>query len=149
MTKSEFENLLLPELEKNKANISEKFDQLIQNLSKSIVGIDIMIFTSQDGDGFFNIYANAQGPDLYVRQKEIEKFADLFEPKFTENGIEPYIPTVDDPFNVEFEVNDTIVDTVSKWIQINFANKNYPPGITFRVAGAEGYGTITPITLSE
>jgi|GEM_PF-4862624 len=148
MNKSEYENQLLLELEKNKDNISEKLDCLIQNLTKDIVGIDIMIFASQEEDGYFSIYAHALGSDLYVRQKEIQNFASLFDPKFTEYGIEPYIPMIDATFD-EFEVNDPIVNTVSKWIQINFSKKNHPPNITFRVDGADGYGTITPIVISN
>ncbi|MEO9532686.1 MAG: DUF6389 family protein [Crocinitomicaceae bacterium] len=147
MGKPEFENQLKAELEKNKSSISINIDQLISNLTEKISGINIGIFTSQDGDGMFSIYANAIGPDLYVRQKEIKEYANLFDPKFTSNGIEPYIPTVDDPFEVDFDVNDCIVDLVALWLKASFSSKSFPDGAEFQIVGNDGYGTVTPLSL--
>lgn len=148
MNKSEFENQIKIELTKNLSQISAQFDGLLGSLTEKIRGIYIGVFPSQDGDGFFNIHANADGPDLYVRQKEIQEFAELFGPKHTPNGIDPFIPTLD-PFNNDFDVNDCVVDTVANWVKENFSDKNFPEGVTFQIIGDEMYGTITPITLAE
>lgn len=147
MNESDFEKELIEALEQNKSSISDHLDGLIQNLTEKITGIDIGIFTSQDGDGHFSIYANAIGPDLYVRQKEIKEFANLFNPKYTTNGLEPHIPTLD-PFEVDFYVNDLIVDVVATWFQSSFSDKSYPENVVFRIVSPEDYGTVTPIELS-
>lgn len=148
MTKQEFEKQLHESLEKNKSEISKNLDRLIQNLTDKITGIGIGIFPSQDGDGYFNIYTNANGPDLYVRQQEIKEFANLFNPQFSQNGIEPFIPIVDDPFDIEFDVNDSIVDNVSKWFQSTFSDKKYPENVSFKIYGSDGYGTLGTLDLS-
>jgi hypothetical protein len=148
MDKLEFENQLKVELEKNKSEISTKIEKLKSNLTEKISGIDVGIFTSQDGDGMFSIYANALGTDLYVRQKEIQDYASLFDPKFTENGIEPYISTVEDPFDLDFDLNDCIVDTVAEWLKSICHSISFPEGISFQIIGTESYGTITPISLT-
>lgn len=149
MTKEEYQEALLVELEKNKLEISEKFDLLLGKITDKITGIYIGIFTSQDGDGMFSIHANAEGPDLYVRQKEIEEFAWLFDPRISPGKIEPFVPTFYDPFSTGFCVNDCIVDLVSTWFVENFSNKTFPEGVSFTIVSSEGYGTLTPIKLNK
>ena len=148
MTEPEYKQSLLTELEKNKLVISEKLDDLLENISEKITGIYIGIFPSQDGDGMFSIYANAEGKDLYVRQQEIKEYASLFDPKISPGKIEPFIPTFD-PFNVGFNVNDCLLDVVSNWFYSRFSKKQYPKGVTFVIVGRDDYGTITPIVLQK
>jgi hypothetical protein len=149
MTRADYELELLTELEKNKQDISTMLDMLLENISEKIKGIYIGIFPSQDGDGMFSIHANADGPDLYVRQQEIKEYASLFNPIILPGKIEPFVPTFYDPFNVEFDVNECLVDLVANWFYSNFSGKVYPQGVTFSIVGAEDYGTVTPLFLQK
>ena len=61
--------------------------------------------------------------------------------------IEPYIPTVD-PFDIDFEANNIVVDCSAKWLaklwsQLNTKDVQIP----VLIVGHDDYGTITPVRL--
>src|ERR1700739_2329425 len=134
MIKEELQKQLLTELNKNESNVIEKINRLLKNIPVKAKMLNLQIFPSQDGDGMFSIYAGVDGPDLYVLSKAIKEYADIFNPKHTANGIVPYIPTIYNS-NVDYDVNDVIVDCTAKWLEsvwekINKTNLQIPVYIT-------------------
>lgn len=111
-----FEEELSSELAKHSGSIASSLKELFAKLPENTREIHIEVFANQDGDGMFSVYVSLEGPDMYVLNKSIEEYACLFEPKYVGTTIKPYIPTVD-PFEVDFEVNDVVVDCVANWIK--------------------------------
>jgi len=126
--------------------LSVELEKHSRHASKAIQ-LNLEIFTSQDGDGFFSIRANLEGPDLYVLNKAIDKVADIFDPKYVDGEITPYIPTVD-PFDIEYEANDVVVDSAAKWLSKLWGNLDVEKiSIPTFIIGHDEYGTTTPIQL--
>lgn len=147
MEESELQAELNSVLSEHTKEATEKLNIVLNNIPEKAISINLEIFTSQDREGFFSVGVNLDGPDLYVLNKAIREYVDIFDPKYTENGIEPYIPTVD-PFEIEYEANDTVVDCVANWLREIWDNVN-KENITIPVyiVGHDEYGTTTPIQL--
>lgn len=147
MEEQELERQLMTELQKHSESALKAMSDVIASLPEKAVQLNFEIFPAQDGDGFFSIRANLDGPDLYVLNKEIDSVADIFNPKYVNGNIEPYIPTVD-PFEIEYEANNIVVDCSAKWLsrlwaQLDTANIQVP----VLIVGHDDYGTITPVLL--
>ncbi|WP_223789919.1 DUF6389 family protein [Marinicella meishanensis] len=142
-----FEEELKEVLEKNSQNALNALNTLFKNIPAKATEIDINIFTSQDGDGFFSIRADLNGPDLYVLNKEIKDCADIFDPRIIDGEIIPYVPTVD-PFDTELEINDIVVDCAAAWIASIWPKVNKQScQLPVSIIGHDEYGTTTPLTL--
>lgn len=110
-------------------DVLSKHDEFaIQRISKvlSILPIEtksvsIMVSPNQDGDGCFSVFLSLDGHDLYVLNKQIQDYFEIFSPKYSNSGLNPYIPIVD-PFNVDFDVNDIVADIVVKWLILLWKN---------------------------
>ncbi|MCU7811451.1 MAG: hypothetical protein KZQ77_09455 [Candidatus Thiodiazotropha sp. (ex Notomyrtea botanica)] len=147
MDEQTFELQLNAELVKHSDNAKNAMQRIIDSLPEKARQLNLEIFGAQDGDGLFSIRANLDGPDLYVLNKTIDHVADIFDPKYVNGEITPYIPTVD-PFDIEYEANDVVVDCAAKWLsqlweQLVIAQVHIPVFII----GHDEYGTITPIQL--
>ena len=148
MKKEEYKNLLEKELIKNSEDALSAMKATIAALPEKSKHLYFEIFTSQDRDGFFSIRANLDGPDLYVLNKAIDNVADIFDPKFINGELKPFIPTTANPFKIEYELNDVAVDCAAKWLselwkQLDSNSVSVPVSIV----GHDDYGTTTPITL--
>lgn len=148
MNAQEFTNALEAELEKHSASVIEKWKKVFSILPDETKAVSVIISPTQDGDGIFDIYVSLDGPDLYVLNKKISDHYQLFSPEHTPNGIEPYIPDVD-PFDVDFEVNGTVVDIVlpwleKLWVKVKVEELSVPVGIY----GDEGYGSRSSVQLN-
>ena len=147
MSKDEFIAELLASLETHTDIAREQIPRLLKSLPQDATRLDLQVFPAQDGDGFFSIRASVEGPDRFVINKAIDAHADLFDARYTENGIQPHIPIVD-PFDVEYEVNDIVVDCAAKWLQDVWASLGKVDcSIPVVVVGHDDYGTVTPVTL--
>ena len=147
MSEDEFIAELSASLERQSDNAREQIPRLIGSIPQTATRLDLQIFPAQDADGFFNIRASVDGPDLYVINKAIDAHADIFDAKYTEHGIEPRIPTVD-PFDVEYEVNDIVVDCAAKWLQNVWTSLGrIDCSVPVVVVGHDDYGTTTPVEL--
>lgn len=147
MNKTEYQSQLIDEMNKHKSKVIEKITKLLKTLPVKANTLDIEIFPSQDGDGMFEIYASVSGPDLYVLNKAIEKYADIFSPKYKSVDVVPYIPLLDGS-SVDFDVNDALVDCVAKWLKDIWQQMEKSVlEIPVSIVGHDGYGTITPIKL--
>ena len=148
MDKQEFINTLQTELKKHSTDVIAKWKKVMSMLPDEAKAVEITISPTQDGDGIFDIFVSLDGPDLYVLNKKIEDHFKLFSPVHTLNGVEPHIPEVD-PFDVDFEVNDTVVDTVLPWLEGLWAEVR-PSALSVPVGiyGEEGYGSRPSAQLS-
>ena len=53
-----------------------------------------------------------------------------------------------DPFDVEYEVNDIVIDSAAKWLQEVWASLgNIVCSIPVVVVGHDDYGTLTPMEI--
>ena len=135
------------ELEKHSDAAKNAMQLVLDAVPEKAKQLNFEIFPAQDDDGFFTIRANPDGPDLYVLNKHIREVADIFDPKYIDGEICPYIPTVD-PFDIEYEANDIVVDCAANWLAKLWKNLNISHvKIPVYVVGHDDYGTITPIKL--
>ena len=142
-----FEEELSSELAKHSGSMASSLKDLFANIPENTREIHIEVFASQDGDGMFSVYVSLEGPDLYVLNKSIERYASLFEPKYVGTTIKPYIPTVD-PFEFDFEVNDVVVDCVANWIKSVWERPMVlASNVRVIVVGHDSFGTVTPFEL--
>ncbi|MCE9556825.1 MAG: DUF6389 family protein [Planctomycetes bacterium] len=147
MTELEFIAELTTVLERHSDSARTLISELLASLPDRATRLDLVIFPSQDADGFFTVAASVDGPDLYVINKAIRGHAELFGPKHTESGVEPPIPIVDSD-DVDYSVNDIVVDCAAKWLQTIWQSiGNVQCRIPVVIVGHDDYGTITPINL--
>lgn len=147
MTRDEFVRSLRAVLEGHSRVAAERILQTLGSIPAAARGLDFQIMPSQEGDGPFSVSASLEGPDLYVLNKAIGGCASIFAVVHTGTGLDPPVPMVD-PDDVEFEVNDTIVDVAAEWLQQVWRGLEIPAeGIPVRIVGEEGWGTKTPVAL--
>jgi len=148
MNSQEFTEILKAELDKHSASVIDKWKKVLSILPEETKAVSVIISPTQDGDGVFDIFVSLDGPDLHVLNNKIRGHYLLFSPVHTENGIEPYIPDVD-PFDVEFEVNDTVVDIVLPWLERLWVEvKDEKLTIPVGIYGDEGYGSKSSVQLN-
>ena len=147
MTESEYTTELTTILDGQSDAARTQIPLLLASLPATATRLDFQIFPAQDGDGFFNVRASVDGPDLYVINKSIDAHADLFDAKYTENGIQPPIP-IFDCFDVDYPVNDIVVDCAARWLQSVWQSLgNVNCAIQVVIVGHDDNGTVTPIEL--
>lgn len=78
--------------------------------------VEVGIHPTQDEEGMFSIMIHLIGPDLYVLNKAIEPYSELFGVKFIENKLQPEVPLFD-PYETSFSVNDLIVEVGIDWLK--------------------------------
>lgn len=147
MTESEFTAELSSLLAQHSDAVRTKLPLLLASLPERATRLDLQVFPAQDGDGFFTVRASVDGPDLYVINKAIDEHAELFDAKYTEAGVEPPIPIVD-PFDVDYPVNDIVVDCAAVWLQSVWQSLDAVDcRMPVVIVGHDDYGTKTPIEL--
>ena len=121
-----------------------KLPALVPATAKSM---EIVIFIDQDGEGFLDVRASLEGPDLYVLNKAIEDAAVLFETKMVDGEMVPPLPLVD-PDEDELPVQDILTDLAADWLKAVWEGVD-PSGIRIPVVivSHDGYGTKVPILL--
>jgi hypothetical protein len=126
----------------------DQLARLLTAIPAQATELQLEVFPSQDGDGFFAIRAGVVGPDLYVINKAIDKYADMFAPRYNETGVEPPIPMVH-PEGVNYCVNDILVDCAAKWLQAVWQSLgDVDCQVPVVVIGHDDYGTLTPLELN-
>ncbi len=144
MDKHTLEEELNRELEKHSNTAKNAIQVVLNALPEKAKQLNFEIFPAQDGDGFFTIRVILDGPDLYVLNKSISEFANIFDPKYIDGEISPYIPTVD-PFDIDYEANDVIVNCAANWLANLWNGLNISKvSIPVYVVGHNDYGTVTP-----
>ena len=148
MEERQYRTELRKVLDENSTIVINKLNATLQTLPKKSKSIELMIFPDQDGEGTFDVRVSLSGPDLYVLNEKVKDSAGLINVKNTPTGLEPRIPLID-PFNSEFEVNDTLVDVVSDWLKSIWQQaetRNISLPVT--ILADEGYGRNLPIKLN-
>ncbi|WP_220217323.1 DUF6389 family protein [Gilliamella sp. ESL0441] len=64
----------------------------------------------------FSIIIHLIGPDLYVLNKVIEPYRELFDVKVIDNKLQPEVPLFD-PYETPFSVNDLIIKVSIDWLK--------------------------------
>ena len=147
MTESEFTSALRAVLDSHSVRVTSTMRQLLAALPAKAQSLNFEVFPSQDGEGDFSIRANLDGPDLYVLNKAINEYADLFVVRWTETGVDPPVPIVAST-TTEFEVNDVVVDCAASWLRDVWESLgDVECSIPIRIVGHDDYGTSTPIDL--
>ena len=140
MTQTEYQEELQAVLADHSADATRRIQQLLSRIPAQTRSLVFEVFPTQDADGCFDVRATLAGPDLYVLNQAIADRADIFEVSFTDTGVEPVVPLVD-PEDVDFDVNDTIVDVVAMWLRAIWATVDSSSlRIPVRVEGHDGYG---------
>ena len=146
-TEQEFVADLTQVLSRYTDTVRVKITRLLSNLPDQAIHLNFEVFASQDADGFFTIRANLDGPNLYVFNQAIASYAALFDTHYAETGIEPTIPLVD-PFDVDYPVNDIIVDCTANWLKDVWQSLvDMKCTIPVMIIGHDDYGTVTPIEI--
>lgn len=121
MNQEAFKQELEEVLSKHNENAIQRINKVLNILPIKTKSVYLMVFPSQDGDGNFSVSVNLDGQDLYILNKQIQEYSEIFSPKYVYSEINPYIPTVD-PFNLDFEVNDTVANIVVEWLALLWKN---------------------------
>ncbi len=109
--------------------------------------ITLEIFVDQGGEGFLDIRAGLEGPDLYALNQAIATHADLFTTIMAEDGLSPDLPLMDGD-NEDFSVQDVLTDCGVTWLSSVWTNVHHSAcPIPVEVISSEGYGTLLPYSL--
>lgn len=149
MNQDRFKQELAEVLLKHSENAVQRINKVLTFLPAETKSVSIMISLNQDGDGDFSVYISLDGPDLYVLNKQIQEYFEIFSPTYNKSGLNPYIPTVD-PFDVDFEVNDTVADVVVEWLSSLWKKvKSENVTVPVYICVDEDYGSTPFITIKE
>ena len=149
MEKEEYISQVTQVLDSSSQDIKEKFHDALGAIPEKAKSIAVCVFTDQEGEGFLDIRISLDGPDLYNLNKEIKDNADLFETKIVEGKVEPPMPLLD-PFDLDFDSADTLVDTASSWLEKELKNTDLSKvNIPITILNPDGYGTLKPIKLKR
>jgi len=140
---------LSSDLQLHTAEAARRIRHVLKNLPPRTRSVELIVFPTQDGDGTFSIRASLEGPDLYVLNKAIKEFADIFDVIYTEGGVEPEVPLVN-PFDTGFQVNDAIADCAAQWLQQVWRTlEDVKPSIPITILADSDCATLTPIVLYQ
>lgn len=149
MIESEYKIELRKILDSYSAHTVSLLNQIIESIPQNAQEIELMIFPDQDGEGTFSIRVSLSGPDLYVLNKAIDKNADLFNVKHTQNGLEPNVPLMD-PSDEDFDVNTVLCDTVATWLEELWERVEQSKlQLPVTIVADEYYGALLPKKLNQ
>lgn len=148
MNEHEYRKALSVILEDHTASARIKLAEVLKNLPRQARSIQIVVSPEQGGEGAFSVHVTLDGPDLYVLNKAIRGWAELFTVRHASYGLDPPVPLMD-AFGETFEVNDAVVDVAAGWVQRIWQTlEDLHPRLPATVTGHDEYGTVTPITLT-
>ena len=116
MTKTEYTTILQSILNMHTQDAIAKINSIKPILPEKARSVEVGIHPTQDEEGMFSIMIHLIGPDLYVLNKAIEPYRELFDVKFIENKLQPEVPLFD-PYETPFSVNDLIVEVSIDWLK--------------------------------
>ncbi|EAT2183000.1 hypothetical protein EZ281_02490 [Salmonella enterica] len=116
MTKTEYMTALQDILRMHTQEAVDKICRIKNILPVKTSAVEVGIHPSQDEEGMFCVMIHLRGPDLYVLNKAIAPYRELFEVKFIDGNLQPEVPLFD-PDEVSFSVNDLIVEVGIVWVK--------------------------------
>jgi hypothetical protein len=143
MNKQDYIQIVIKALNAEADFIKGKFENVLNNPPPKATGIDVFTFTDQDGEGVLDIRISMVGPEVYVLNKQIGDNAVLFDS--TASGL-PML----DPFDLEFDACDTLVDLAAQWLKEELAKLDLSQTtLPIRILNPDGYGTCGITTLKK
>lgn len=115
MNQDEYKKVLWKILDMQTYDAVSNINKIKRILPEKANAVQIGIHPSQENDGMFDIIIHLQGPDLYLLNKSIKPYCQLFNVKYVEGVLQPNVPLFDFD-EVSFSVNDTIVEVSIGWI---------------------------------
>ncbi len=147
MTKYDYQEALCRVLEAHTEVALDKLAGLFARLPEKAREIQFGIFPDQGGEGAFSVMIGLEGPDLYVLNKAIDGYRELFDVVHGEDGLVPPVPM----FSSEppFCVQDAIADAAAEWIETLWARggRGVSP-LPAMVYAHDDYGTDLPRALA-
>ena len=116
MTETQFTKALKDILNVHTQEAVEKIRRIRAILPEKTRAVEVGIHPCQDQDGTFSVMVHLRGPDVYVLNKTIAAYRELFDVKIIGGKLHPDVLLVD-PEEVSFSVNDLIVETGIVWIK--------------------------------
>lgn len=116
MTETEYRAVLHDTLKSHTQAALDLILQIKNNLPEKAKTAEFGIHPNQDEDGLFSVMVHLCGPDLYVLNKSIEQYRELFDVKFTGGELQPNVPVFDSG-DVSFSINDLIVEIGIDWVK--------------------------------
>lgn len=148
MTKHDYQDALRRALDAHTAAALHTLAGMFARLPGKAREIQFGIFPDQGGEGTFSVVIGLEGPDLYVLNKAIEGYRNLFDVVHGEAGLEPPLPL----FSTEpaFCVQDAIADAAAGWVETLWdqAGRAVSP-LPAMVYAQDDYGTDLPRALSR
>lgn len=148
MTKHDYQDALRRALDAHTAAALHTLAGMFARLPGKAREIQFGIFPDQGGEGTFSVVIGLEGPDLYVLNKAIEGYRNLFDVVHGEAGLEPPLPL----FSTEpaFCVQDAIADAAAGWVETLWdqAGRAVSP-LPAMVYAHDDYGTDLPRALSR
>ncbi len=120
MTEEDYKNKLIEALDREKDAMLSNLNSFLQNIPPEAVRVNIIIASSQDGEGDFCIHGGLNGPNLYGLNKKVEDWTSILDIKHGVNGFEPDFPMVDS-FSIDFYVNDIVEKVFVQWFDDNYS----------------------------
>jgi hypothetical protein len=140
MTSEEYRETIQATLATHSESALAKLTAIKQSMPEKAKGVAIGIHPGQSEEGFFDVVVHLDGPDLFVLNKAINAHRFLFEVKVVDGEVTPDVPMFE-PDEVNFSVNDLIVDTCMEWVELLWLQLGGigRPALVF---GEEGYGSL-------
>ena len=147
MTRDDYQDALRRALQEHTDAALQKLTGMFSRLPEKAREIQFGIFPDQGGEGTFSVMIGLEGPDLYVLNKAIDGYRDLFDVVHGEDGLEPAVPM----FSSEppFCVQDVIADVAAAWVETLWARggRGVSP-VPAMVYAHDDYGTDLPRALA-
>nr|AFV52213.1 hypothetical protein [Streptoalloteichus sp. ATCC 53650] len=132
-------------LDAHSAEVGARLRFIADAVTDDVRGVVLDVFTDQDGEGSFNVWARFDGPDFFALNKPIDAHRHLFGVVHGAEGWEP-----DVPFLPRSADQDVLVDTVADWLRAVWG-EHVRGGTTtgWEVDSPDGLGTDLPRPLTH
>ncbi len=116
MTETQYTKTLHDILNVHTQEAVEKIRRIRAILPEKTRAVEVGIHPCQDQDGTFSVMVHLKGPDVYVLNKTIAAYRELFDVKIIGGELHPEVLIVD-PEEVSFSVNVLIVEAGIAWVK--------------------------------
>ncbi|WP_395737156.1 DUF6389 family protein [Prosthecobacter sp.] len=149
MTRDEYIQHVEAVLGEHTESATSRLAAALIDVPPKVQKVEIQIFVDQDGEGFLDVRVELVGPDLFVLNRAIATYAELFRTRMTEEGLEPALPLME-PGGESFSVHDTLTDCAATWLSTVWVKTRRTAfHIPIVVVSHDGYGATTPFNLDH
>jgi hypothetical protein len=149
MTREEYIQRVESVLSEHTVRAASRLGAALARVPSKAQKVEIEIFVDQDGEGFLDVRVGLVGPDLFVLNRAVADYAELFGTRMTPTGLDPALPLME-PSVESFSVHDTLTDCAASWLATVWSQTQRASfRLPVSVVSHEGYGTTTPFDLSH